>query len=78
VSMYSKAYVRVGDRYEEIRGLVFHDKELCVMYHAGEDKKLKKFKRKISLPFCIPFESAEIVSEDDYWHKKIKTKSKEE
>jgi hypothetical protein len=77
--MYSKAYVRVEDGYEEIRGLVFHDKELCVMYHhAGDDKKLKKLKRKISLPFCIPFDSTEIISEKDYFHKKIKIKSKKE
>jgi hypothetical protein len=75
--MYSKAYVRVSDGYEEIQGLVFYDKKLSVMYYEGSDirlKKMKKMKRKISLPSYIPLESAEIISENDYWHKKIKTK----
>ena len=75
MSLYSKAYVRVGDGYEEIQGLVFYDKKLCVIYHAGDEGKYKKYKRKIPLHSCIPFESAEIISEKDYWHKKKKTMS---
>jgi hypothetical protein len=72
VSQYSKAFVRVGDNFSEIRGLVYYEKKLCVMYFAEDDVKYKKFKRKISLSSCIPLDDAEIISEKDYWHKNIK------
>lgn len=72
MSMYLKAYVRVGEDYEEVQGLVFNDKKLCVIYSAEDDGKYKKFKRKIPLVTCIPLDSAEIISEKDYWHKKKK------